>query len=109
MDKQSDMFGEIESPYRPSLPGEGPGMLYRRTDPETSREAAHNVFKSLPEQESFVLEALKKFAPCTARELSNQSFLDYHLIQRRVSGLERKELIKRNGVKDKMTVWEVVK
>ncbi len=38
---------------------------------------------------SRVFAAIKQYAPCTAKELANQSGIDYYTVQRRVSEIER--------------------
>lgn len=63
----------------------------RRTDPETSREAAEAVHSdgSLTAARMAVLQALRRFPGSTSRELSERAGLDRHDVARRLPELER--------------------
>ena len=95
-----------------------PSPLSHTDDPQTSYDAADKMIKSgkLSGQESLVLAAIKDFMYCgyrsnfTARELSDATNIDYHLIQRRKSGLEDKGRIKRTGKeRNGYCVYELIK
>ncbi len=78
--------------------------LCHNSDPVTSLEAADKLVKSgrLTKQEKLVLRCVEYHKnnylwreDFTAKEISNASCLDYHLIQRRLSGLRNKSKIER--------------
>ncbi len=81
--------------------------LSKTHDPDTSFKAAQKMIDSgeLSRQEEFVLNLIKQvhdynphYHPdITARELSITTGEDYHLIQRRLSGLNNKCKIERTG------------
>lgn len=87
--------------------------LARTNDPQTSKDAAEKMVKSgaLSRQEKEVLDNIHRFMRArafyfeelnfTAKELYLWSGLNYHLIQRRLSGLEDKGKID--------VVWERLK
>lgn len=87
-------------------------------DPETSKAVATKMVKSgkLSKQEKVVLYEIRvaynyisRPEDFTAKELSEWSGLDYHLIQRRLSGLCEKGKIRRTGEKrDGCMVWCLV-
>lgn len=88
--------------------------LVHKDDPITSFESAETVQKSgkLKQQCEAVFQAIKNFPNSTAGELARSSNIDYQIIQRRVSILERNGLIKRRSRRvcavnhTKQTVWE---
>ncbi len=80
-------------------------------DPETSKEAAETMIKSgkMARQCQQVYDSFKCFSPCTSKELSVASGLDYHMIARRMPDLVKAGKVAETGVKrDKSMVWEVV-
>ena len=86
--------------------------LFHKSDPDTSRVAADKMIKSgkLNWQENKVWGwAHHMPVEFTAKELAVFSGLDYHLIQRRLSGLRNKGKIERTGEKrDGCCVWKVI-
>ena len=92
--------------------------LSHTNDPATSFDAADKLIKSgaLSKQEKKVLSKIKWYKKgfgygenFTARELSIIAKLDYHLIQRRLSGLRDKGKIERTGEKrDNGKVWRLI-
>jgi len=89
--------------------------LCHRTDPQTSHDAAAKIVESgkLNKQEGAVLEAIwwhkaYRSNTFTAKELNHYSELDYYIIQRRLSGLQKKGKIERTGEKrDGCCVWRL--
>lgn len=91
-------------------------LITHKADSQTSFEAADKMIESgaLSRQEQRVWEAIKCYK-ChiwhnnfTADELSDVSFIDYHLIQRRLGGLRLKGKIERTGQKrDGCCVWRI--
>lgn len=73
--------------------------LSRNSDPMSSHRGADRITKSgkLEGQCKLVYEALKRFPLHTARELSHESGLDYIIIQKRLTVLERRGLAVRRG------------
>jgi hypothetical protein len=76
--------------------------LARRSDPATSHAAAYRIVKSgqLDGECKQVYDALKRFTqtePCTPRELAVKSELDYIMISKRLSVLEKKGYAVRRG------------
>ena len=80
--------------------------LSHTNDPQTSYNAADKMIKSgkLSSQEKLVFDAIRDYLTSkvvyadltfTARELSDTTNIDYHLIQRRLSGLNNKGKIER--------------
>ena len=92
-----------------------PFAATHRNDPSSSHEAESKVRKSdrMKHQCEQVFQAIKACPNCTAGELSDRSGIDYQIIQRRVSILERNGLIKRQGKRvcsvnhTSQTVWGV--
>lgn len=85
----------------------------RRTDPETSHEAAASIEPSRLEGE--VYEALRRFREgATTRELSKSMNLDWGSVTPRIAPLRRKGLVKDSGLRRlgntgrKLIVWVVV-
>ncbi len=68
-----------------------------RCDPVSSHEAgeAHKQSGKLSKECEEILAAIRRFPYCTAGEISLQANIDYYLVQKRVSVLERKGLIER--------------
>lgn len=89
--------------------------IAHRDDPITSYEAGDKMLRSgkLQKQENEVLELIKHFVnwckpTFTAKELSNNGFYGYFIIQRRLSGLHRKGKIERTGEKRRgCAVWRL--
>lgn len=87
--------------------------LCHRNDPDTSRQAAQKMVESgkLQKQEKHVLDWIKYHhnkIDFTARELSGGGSVNYHTIQRRLSGLHRKGKIQRTGEKrNGCAVWRL--
>lgn len=78
----------------------------RRTDPETSHEAARSV--DVARLEALVLDALKT-KPMTTKELAR--YLDIHRVSvsPRIAPLRNKGLVRDSGVRrEKCAVWEAV-
>ena len=100
-------------------------LITHKQDPETSFAAAEKMIKSgaLSRQEQWVWQSIREFncdyGGCvqgfTAKELLEEYGLDYHLIQRRLSGLYRKGKIERvtKGYgfvkRDGCCVWRIVR
>lgn len=79
--------------------------LYRRTDPETSREAAERLVASgkLTEQQREVYEALCRFPGSSTKALAQKAGLDRHTVARRMSELfTMKEVYKQGRDRDGM-------
>ena len=91
-----------------------PFAATHRNDPSSSHEAEEKVKGSgkMKDQCEQVFQAIKNHPNCTAGELSERSRIDYQIIQRRVSILERNGLINRRSRRvcavnrTKQTVWE---
>ena len=87
--------------------------MCHRNDPETSRQAAQKIVESnvLQNQEYSVMVGIIvyfKNKDFTAKELANKDIIDYHTIQRRLSGLHRKGYIERTGEKrNGCAVWRM--
>ena len=73
----------------------------RRTDPESSHEAAAELVESgrVNDQCQRVLEALQRFDRTTSAELAWHSGMDRFVVARRLPDLERKGLAKKGGYK----------
>ena len=67
----------------------------RRTDPSTSRAAGASVSRKVKPQAMRLLELIRQHPGMTAGELAEASNgeLDFHTVARRVSALERADLI----------------
>lgn len=81
----------------------------RNTDPATSEMAAKKMVNTgrLQTQCASVLAALRKFAPCTGKELALLSGLSYDIIRRRLSDLGKKRLAETTGmVREGAREWE---
>jgi hypothetical protein len=59
----------------------------RRSDPETSHEAAARVAPKLRAQQQTVLDALARYPGSTAVELASKAGLDRYLVSRRLPEL----------------------
>jgi len=81
--------------------------FHRTTDPDTSKEAVNKT--SIKGQCEDILNAIKSLnTPFTALDLADYSGIDYYIIQRRLSTLQRKGHIERTGeVRDKKGVWRL--
>jgi len=92
--------------------------LSHRHDPRASHAAARAVVKSgkLEGQCKQVHDALKRFPMHTARELSNASGIDYYIVSRRLSVLEKmgravrhtERVCTASGTGLKATPWEAI-
>lgn len=90
--------------------------LARKTDPETSHEAAREHRKSgkLTQSMSDVLAAVRKYGGLTAVELALQSCLDRYEVSRRLADLRHAGLVRWGGSrvcevnKRKMETWWAV-
>ena len=93
-DQQKTLFGDNVTDVRGSYESRS---LARRTDPKTSREAAHELIESgrLSNQCSTVFSALEKHGPCTSAELAFASGLDRHMVARRLPDLAKRQLVRR--------------
>ena len=81
--------------------------LYRRSDPETSYQAAEHAKQFKARDISIIWAALKEHGRMTPREIAEVSGLDYVAVQRRGAEMERKKLIVRGPeIRDGMRVWE---
>jgi DNA-binding MarR family transcriptional regulator len=78
---------------QPALPIEAPRA--RRTDPETSHEAAQAVLGSgqVKVQQAIVLEAVLRWPGLTSLELAARLRLDRYQVARRLPELERAGLV----------------
>lgn len=77
----------------------------RRTDPETSREAAASV--DAAGLEALVLRALHDLGPSTSREVAEHLGRDLVTVSPRFRPLERKGRVRRTERRrDRATVWE---
>jgi DNA-binding MarR family transcriptional regulator len=101
---------------RPDPPEQGdlfdPRNHYRRTDPETSREAAESL--DLPALEKVVLDAIKKHGPSTTTEIAEATGLDLVSVSPRPARLCAKGLVRDSGEKRvppgktrRSIVWEL--
>jgi len=84
--------------------------LHHKYDPDTSVGAAATIIATGRQgtQRREVLEAYRTFSPCTARELSEWSGLDYHTISRRQCELRRNGLLNDSGVRrDGGVMWQI--
>jgi hypothetical protein len=93
-----------------------PHTMARTSDPDTSFEAAKDLIDSgkLTDQQTAVLEAIRRWPGLTARDLSAASGLDYYAIQRRAAELAtRRQVIRgakavpRSGGRPGETLWPV--
>lgn len=83
------------------------GLVYgakefaHRRDPVTSKTSAHAIAKSgrIDGECAQILDALKRFPLHTARELARDSGIDYYVIQKRLSVLERNGYAQRRGAR----------
>lgn len=66
--------------------------LSRNTDPLSSHMGADFIRPVVQSQIAQIYEALKKHPRLTARELSRASGIDYYIIQRRLSVLDKRGL-----------------
>ena len=66
--------------------------LSRLGDPLSSHRGADYIRPVVQSQITQIYEALKKHPRLTARELSRASGIDYYIIQRRLSVLEKRGL-----------------
>ena len=101
---------------RPGTPGQGdmfdPKYHFRRSDPETSREAAENL--DLPALEKITLDSIRDHGPSTTTEISQNTGLDLVSISPRPARLVAKGLVRDSGKKRvppgktrKSIVWEL--
>jgi hypothetical protein len=75
---------------------------YRSTDPQTSRDAArHAVSIDASAQRRAICAAISQY-PMTAREVSEQTGIDYIAVQRRISECG---LVKTGERRDGCMVW----
>jgi len=79
----------------------------RRTDPQTSRDAAKHATSTKAQQERIAIrESLVEMGPMTAREIAATTRLDYIEVQRRISetaGIERTQ-----DRRDGCAVWRAI-
>lgn len=73
--------------------------LARTTDPRSSLRGADYVENSgrLQSQCDMILNALRRWSNCTARELSERTGIDYILLQKRLSVLRKRNLARVTG------------
>lgn len=68
--------------------------LHRKTDPQTSRDAAARVHEFSGCHKAKILETLDKIGIGTAHEIAAASGLDMHAVNRRIKELETSGMIK---------------
>ena len=86
--------------------------LYRATDPQTSARAAGRASAFVAGHELRILHAITAaemagaLSGFTYREIAYVLNMEPVAVARRLKGMERKGVIRRNGERDGMTVWE---
>lgn len=69
-----------------------PKKLARRTDPQTSKNAAERVCEFGPSHRALVLEALKRFGQAGAEQIAAATRLDAYAVRKRLPELEAQGL-----------------
>lgn len=72
----------------------------RRSDPITSKLAAHGVRRKAEAQQQMVLRAVRERPGHTSLELVEWTGLDRHTIARRLPEIEKRGLIRRGSVRE---------
>jgi hypothetical protein len=92
------LFGDTDG-HEPHGRGVSPHTLHRRSDPDTSREAAEQVASHITADRAYALACVTEMSGCTAREL--EAHYGVHpegKVRKRLVDLERVGLVYR-GVK----------
>lgn len=83
--------------------------LARRTDPQTSHDAAWNARAFKARQEAKIWQALKDWGPMIPREIGPHVNMDSVAVARRGAGMERKHLIVMGPeVREGCRVWRAI-
>lgn len=72
--------------------------LHRKADPSTSREAAEKVRQKAESECVLIWRALRAAGRCNMKTLSEVSGINYFLLQKRISVLERKGKAERRQI-----------
>ena len=87
------------------------GAMSRRTDPDSSRQAArrHEQSGRLDSDRWRVLEALRRNPGASSKELAAREGLDRHMVARRLPDLERAGLVRRDCDGKGDTRWYAIR
>lgn len=83
-----------------------------KNDPDTSKQAEKKA--PIKGQALIVLNNLRSYQPCTMFELASWARLDYYMLQKRISVLEKNNLAVRDGTKknpatnNQCQIWKAV-
>lgn len=81
--------------------------LARRTDPETSRQAAIDLGDTTPIEQR-VLDCLRHNGRCTAHDVARLLNLELVTVSPRMAPLERAGKVERAGCRGRRTLWRIV-